>query len=167
MSTSRFLRSDDQAEYTKKVSQISRLRRLLNIENARQAQLDDELKHHYDVLEIRSRRRAYLNKSLVGGVRSKEFELALALPATSSPLAMRSWTCEEYEYAPDEDDLSSPACIDYDDYDKYDLRPKRTKRTWRGGSLTSTPATTAAPRLFPVTEHSRCFTIAHCATEAR
>jgi len=146
----------DQAEYTNKVFLINRLHRLLTVENARQAQIDDEMKHHYDVLEIRSRRRAYLNKELRGSVRWEwHLELALVVPTTSSPLAQHSWSGEEYEYAPDERDTSAVCCetIDYNDYSRFELRLQRTKPSKRGGAVpTPSAATTTTTRLFPVSE---------------
>ncbi|KAF8061752.1 hypothetical protein FPV67DRAFT_1563995 [Lyophyllum atratum] len=134
----RFLSESDHALYTKQAALTSRLRRLLIVDNTRREQEAEDIRHHYTVLEIRSRRRAWLNKALVGGVRSETSDMGMGMPFRSSPLASRSWSSEEYEYAPDE---PFPSCerSEYDDYDKAELRMKRTRRS-------------TVTRLFPVSE---------------
>ncbi|RDB19195.1 hypothetical protein Hypma_013649 [Hypsizygus marmoreus] len=126
-----------QALYSETKALLSRLRHLHDLESSRQAQLEDDIKHHHRVLEIRSRRRAWLNKTLRGG--NQTTDLGLAMSFRSSPLVRLSWSGDEYEYAPDEASYHSER-QEYDEYDRLELRVKRTKRS------------TGATRLFPVSE---------------
>ncbi|KAF5386642.1 hypothetical protein D9615_002035 [Tricholomella constricta] len=135
----RFLSESNHALYTQQAQLTSRLRRLLILDNTRQEQEAEDLKHHFNVLEIRSRRRAWLNKALAGGTRNENSDMGMAMPFRSSPLAQRSWTSEEYEYAPDEV-LSPQEWPEYDEYDRVELKMKRTRRC------------TITTRLFPVSE---------------
>ncbi|KAG5641996.1 hypothetical protein DXG03_003796 [Asterophora parasitica] len=135
----RFLSESNHDLYTQQAQLTSRLRRLLILDNSRQEQDAEDLKHHFNVLEIRSRRRAWLNKALLGGVRNQTTDMGIAMPFRSSPLAQRSWMSEDYEFAPDK----VPALQEwpeYDDLDMLDLKLKRTRRC------------TVTTRLFPVSE---------------
>ncbi|KAG5650980.1 hypothetical protein H0H81_010327 [Sphagnurus paluster] len=139
-SSRRFLSENDHALYTKQAQLTSRLRRLLILDDTRQEQQAEDIKQHYFVLEIRSRRRAWLNKALHGG----SSDIRMSMPFRSSPLAQRSWTCEQYEYAPSEPVAPVVQLQEWPEYDEYpDGFEPRVKRPPRRSSV---------GRLFPVSE---------------
>lgn len=94
----RYYKPAELDEYRALVLAHHNLNHLVSMEkqNTEYSKLDQ--KQHLDVLEIRSRRRAWLNKSLAGG---GVMNFGLATPIRSSRLARVSWTCEDYEYAPE------------------------------------------------------------------
>lgn len=86
---------------------------------------------------------------------SSSINLAMTLPTVPSPLGMYCWSCDHYEYAPDESsDGEQPtdfqSVFNFNDYDRSDLAIKRTK-TSRRRNFTPFGAT-AVPRLFPISE---------------
>lgn len=84
-------------EYRMLANSYLRLKHLLVLANARQAHADREQKQRESVLEIRSRRRAWLNKSLTGNAATS---VGLAMPFKSSRLAQTSWSADDYEFVP-------------------------------------------------------------------
>ncbi|KAG6854165.1 hypothetical protein C0991_009817 [Blastosporella zonata] len=126
--------------YEQHAALASRLRTLVAIDTARQEQDADDLQHHHHLLEIRGRRRAWLNKTLHGGVRSQHVDLAMAMVFRSSPLAQQSWSGDDYEYIPDEHMEAVPRWLEYEEYDRMELMVKRERRC------------TMTSRLFPVSE---------------
>ncbi|TFK31572.1 hypothetical protein BDQ12DRAFT_618677 [Crucibulum laeve] len=114
----------------KSLSQLrSRLYQMLIRANNEVTQAGVEARQRLDVLEIRSRRRAWSNKALAGaGVR----HYGLAMPPRSSPLAKCMWTADKYEYAPD-DVVQLPR-------ERFELPVSPIRRAMDG------------PRLFPVCE---------------
>lgn len=132
------LSSKDLAEYTAFSAMTLRLRQLFLLANARNTHTENEMKHHESVLEIRSRRRAWLNKSLVGGARGGNRDVGLAMPFQSSRLGQCSWSDEHFDLAQDEDD--------------NDLEePRADERIGLGLGLRRTRCS-GDPRLFPVSE---------------
>ncbi|KAH0584593.1 hypothetical protein J132_10849 [Termitomyces sp. J132] len=136
----RLLSGSNYALYAQHAALVGRLRRLVMIDQDRQEQEAEELKHHHCLLEIQSRRRAWLNKTLIGGVRSQHVDLGMSTVFDSSPLAQHSWSSEEYEYVPEELVHSLQRRQPYDEYDKVRLRMKRSQRCM------------ITPKLFPVSE---------------
>ncbi|KAG6844023.1 hypothetical protein H0H87_010532 [Tephrocybe sp. NHM501043] len=136
----RLLSESNYTVYAHHATLANRLRRLVAIDVARQEQDEEDLKHHHNVLEIRSRRRAWLNKALHGGVRSQDVDLSMSTVYKTSPLTQEVWSCDEYEYDPE--DLQQPIQrrMEYEEYDRMELRVKREPRC----RMTS--------RLFPVSE---------------
>lgn len=110
-----------------------RLRHLLILANAQQVHTENEQKHKEAMLEIRSRRRAWLNKCLVGAANSN---VGLAMPFKSSRLAQVSWSSDDYEFAPGYQ-------TEYTEYERHEDRLALGLRRTRGKS---------DAKLFPVTE---------------
>lgn len=124
-------------EYRALLQTRDRLSHLITMEkqNTEYSILDQ--KQHYDVLEIRSRRRAWLNKSLARG---GAMNFGLATPIRSSRLSQASWSCEDYEYIPES------LCDGYDDHQRIETErlsplPRRTRVANNG-------------TLFPVSEEN-------------
>ncbi|TRM62830.1 hypothetical protein BD626DRAFT_364597, partial [Schizophyllum amplum] len=88
------------AEYRGFFELTRRLRHLLIACDARQTHMQNEQRQREAILEIRSRRRAWLNRALVPSKFGASTDSSLAMPFRSSRLAQASWTAEEYEYAP-------------------------------------------------------------------
>ncbi|KAL1742253.1 hypothetical protein HDZ31DRAFT_43634 [Schizophyllum fasciatum] len=63
--------------------------------------MDEERQRQMDLLEGRSRRRAWLNMRLAGGPADTA---ELSKPYKSSRIAQQSWSGEDFEYAPDRDE---------------------------------------------------------------
>ncbi|KAL1739533.1 hypothetical protein HDZ31DRAFT_49239 [Schizophyllum fasciatum] len=90
-------RPAERAEYAAFATLVRRLQRLLVDAQYRREQEEDDARAHEAVVEVRSRRRAWLNGALAGaGVH----DLGHSSPYSSSRLARAAWTAEEYEYAP-------------------------------------------------------------------
>ncbi|KAG6888909.1 hypothetical protein C0992_007096 [Termitomyces sp. T32_za158] len=136
----RLLSGHNYALYAQHSALVGRLRRLAVIDQDRQEQEAEELRQHYCLLENQSRRRAWLNQKLTGGVRNQHVDLAMSVVFKSSSLAQHSWSSEEYEYAPEDFSQSFQRRQEYEEYDKVQLRTKRSQRCMM------------APRLFPVSE---------------
>lgn len=123
----RFLSDRQQEVYADLAEMTSRLNRLLVHEDTRQRQEDSDIRDHYCTMEVKARRKAWLNKALKGGVRSQS-DIGMSMPFTRSPLSQKSWTSEHYEYAPDEHTFP---VLEYDEYDKLEHRIKRTRKSSR------------------------------------
>ncbi|KAL0946293.1 hypothetical protein HGRIS_012542 [Hohenbuehelia grisea] len=91
----------DLAEYTTLSTMTTHLRQLLMYSQEHAAHMENEKKSFEAVLEIRGRRRAWLNKTLVGGPRGGIMDVGLAMPFRSSPLSRCSWSSDDYELVPD------------------------------------------------------------------
>ncbi|KAI5828048.1 hypothetical protein K523DRAFT_245437 [Schizophyllum commune Tattone D] len=89
------------AEYRGFFELTRRLRSLLLACHVRQEQMQNEQRHREAVLEVRSRRRAWLNRALVPGRIGAISQSGLAMPFQSSRLAQAVWTADDWEYAPD------------------------------------------------------------------
>ncbi|KAF9463243.1 hypothetical protein BDZ94DRAFT_1282602 [Collybia nuda] len=131
----RFLSNRQNEVYAELAVMTNRLNKLLIQEDARQRREDSDIRDHYCLLEVKARRKAWLNKALKGGIRGQS-DIGMSMPFSRSPLSHKSWTSEEYEFAPEE-----PAfpLLEYDDYDRLEHKIKRTRRSPR-------------PMLFPVCE---------------
>ncbi|KAG6808728.1 hypothetical protein H0H92_003090 [Tricholoma furcatifolium] len=144
----RLLSENNYAVYAQNAALAGRLRRLIAINENRQEQEAEDIKYNLHLLEIRSRRRAWLNRTLLGGVRSEHIDIEMSTVFQSSSLARHSWTSDDYEYAPDEPEepeeleLFEPIQrrVEYEEYDKTQLKLQRGQRC----KMTS--------RLFPVSE---------------
>ncbi|KAF8874853.1 hypothetical protein BD779DRAFT_1678545 [Infundibulicybe gibba] len=128
-----YLSSNDMEEYTALSDMSDRLHQLQQLHTARQAHEHSELAHQHGVLEVRSRRRAWLNKALVGRTR----DLGLATPFRSSPLARAVFSGDEYEFCAGEPVPMEHEYADFEERMSVGLRRTRL----------STEA-----RLFPVSE---------------
>lgn len=116
-----------------------RLRHLLNLASARHIHAESERRQREAMLEIRSRRRAWLNKSLAGGTRSN-MDFGFALPFRNSRIAQVSWSGEDYEFVGcDPEEFS----IVFEEYQEYEERLGNGSRKTRSKSDN---------RLFPVSE---------------
>ncbi|KAJ7594200.1 hypothetical protein C8J56DRAFT_1043972 [Mycena floridula] len=104
-----------------------RLRHLIIVANARQVHADREIKQKESMLEIRSRRRAWLNKSLVGSGHSSH-DFGFAMPFKTSRLGQTSWSGNDYEYVGHYDENMG----DFEEYEDYEeklvfgLKPTRS-----------------------------------------
>ncbi|KAG6907519.1 hypothetical protein DXG01_008608 [Tephrocybe rancida] len=133
----RLLSGSNYELYAQHAALAGRLRRLQAIDESRQEQDAEDIKHHHHLLEIRSRRRAWLNQSLLGGTRSQHVDLGMSMVFSSSPLAQRSWSSDDYEYVPEE---PIQRRLEFEEYDRMELRLKREPRCMM------------TTRLFPVSE---------------
>ncbi|KAG6835644.1 hypothetical protein H0H93_016251 [Arthromyces matolae] len=135
----RLLSDSNYALYAQHSAQAGRLRRLAMIDRDRQEQEAADLQHHHHLLEIRSRRRAWLNRTLYGGVRSQDVDSTMSVVFESSPLAQNSWTADDYDSVSEDSDTPQES-QEYEEFDKVQLRMKRSQRFMMG------------PKLFPVSE---------------
>lgn len=135
-----FLSPDDFAEYSAFSSLTLRLRQLLLLANARLTHVEVETKHHMDMLEVRSRRRAWLNKDLKGSIRGSSLDAGMAMPFKSSRLAQVSWSSDDYEFQRDTEEPSAD-----EDYEEYEERLGLGTRRKRVSN---------EARLFPVSEEN-------------
>ncbi|KAG6902682.1 hypothetical protein C0995_013374 [Termitomyces sp. Mi166 len=135
----RLLSENNYVMYAQHAALADRLRRLAMVDQDRQDQEAEELKQHHRMLEIQSRRRAWLNRTLIGGVRSQHADIRMSMVFNKSPLARYSWSSEEYEHAP-EPIQSIRQRQEYEEYDKMHLKTKRSQRCMM------------TPKLFPVSE---------------
>ncbi|TRM61858.1 hypothetical protein BD626DRAFT_405151 [Schizophyllum amplum] len=85
------------AEYSAFSALTRRLRKLMATAQTDHEHMENERRHQYDVLEVRSRRRAYING---GFARHGGPSVALSTPYKSSRLAQQTWSGEDFEYAP-------------------------------------------------------------------
>ncbi|KAL1709521.1 hypothetical protein EV121DRAFT_252909 [Schizophyllum commune] len=85
----------DREEYEAFSTLVRRLQHLLIEAQYRREQEEDELRAQEAMIEVRSRRRAWLNKQLVG---SGVHDLGHSSPYQSSRLSQSSWSAEDYEY---------------------------------------------------------------------
>jgi hypothetical protein len=151
----------EMAEYKSLSRLTGKLQYLLIGARARATQAESEAKQREVVLEVRSRRRAWLNRSLrsvppltdANGNTCYGYiaTCTMSAPYMSSALAKSMWTAEDWEYAPD-------VCVDEvifqertrpcasDDAEQvgfgYQLRRMGSERRAKRGE----------PKLFPVTE---------------
>ncbi|KAF9030341.1 hypothetical protein BDZ89DRAFT_949824 [Hymenopellis radicata] len=121
----RDLSSDDLCEYNSLSAVCINLRRLLIISEAQKEHVTNEAKQRDDILEIRSRRRAWQNKALVARV--GDMDVGLATPYTSSRLSQAMWTAEEYEYVPPSREAEEEMIEEYEYDTKMALGRTRTK----------------------------------------
>lgn len=84
------------AEYTEYSAMAHRLRQLLLLADTETTNRANEIKQVEAIIEIKSRRRAWLNKSLFGGVRGNR-DIGMAMPFQPSMLGRHSWSCEDCE----------------------------------------------------------------------
>ncbi|KAL1738871.1 hypothetical protein HDZ31DRAFT_69538 [Schizophyllum fasciatum] len=89
------------AEYRGFFELTRRLRHLLLACHVRQEHMQNEQRQRDAVLEIRARRRAWLNRALVPQRLGAASQPGLAMPFRSSRLAQAVWTADEWEYAPE------------------------------------------------------------------
>jgi hypothetical protein len=113
---------EDQQECKYLIESCDRLRQLIVLANARQLHWDNDKSQRDIMLEIRGRRRAWLNKSLVGGSVARNMEVGFAMPFQGSRLGQASWSAEEYEYAPISDWDTVVSC--------YETAESRHPRKW-------------------------------------
>lgn len=158
------------AAYNSLLDMHSHLQRLQHLESARQRVVALEEQRHFVLLEVRGRRRAWLNRQLCKGVES----VGMATPFKSSPLVtFESWGEGEWEYVgpvwrgrPERvsvalvrgDDngeyegeqekygigAGCDAAGEYGEFDRVDMRLHRTSTGGARGRRSS--------RLFPVSE---------------
>ncbi len=121
----RDLSSDDLYEYNSLSAVCIRLRQLLIILEAQKEHAANETKQRDDILEIRSRRRAWQNKALVARV--GDMDVGLATPYTSSRLSQVTWTAAEYEYIPPSREAEEEMIEEYEYDTKMALGRTRTK----------------------------------------
>ncbi len=109
------LSPDDLYKYESLSSICDLLRQLLVVSEAQKEHRADEVKQSDDLLETRTRRRAWGNKALhVPSVR--DVDVFLATPAINSPLRRVMWTLEEREYVPASSEVE-PEMSDEYEYD--------------------------------------------------
>lgn len=103
------------AQYTAYAAMALRLRDLLERADFRHHQMELEIQHRLAILEVRSRRRAWLNKQLVGGA-ALERNLGLSTPFASSPLRHSVYTWEDVQlqeiYEGEEDEEPFPLLVE-------------------------------------------------------
>lgn len=150
----------EMAEYKSLSRLTGKLQYLLIGARARATQAASEAKQREVVLEVRSRRRAWLNRSL-GSVSHTNGNTCygyvatctMSAPYMSSTLAKCMWTAEDWEYAPDVcvgdgdevlfQDRTRPCASDDEQVGfGYQLRRMESERRAKRGE----------PKLFPVTE---------------
>jgi len=85
------------ARYTSLAAQAARLRQLLMLASANQAHEARETRHREAMLEIRCKRRAWLNKRLVTGISTRDGGIGMSLPFERSPLGLRNWLAEDVD----------------------------------------------------------------------
>lgn len=132
----RDLSPDDLNEYNSLSALCVRLRQLLILVDAQRYHVENEIKQRDDILEIRSRRRAWQNKALVA--RTGDIDVGLATPYTSSRLSQVVWTAADYEYVPPANGAEKEL-LEESDNDDMEFGSRRT----RGRS---------DAKLFPVSE---------------
>ncbi|KAL4263851.1 hypothetical protein AB1N83_005458 [Pleurotus pulmonarius] len=123
---------------------IARLQHLFIAVQSQNTHIENDNAHHEAMLEIRSRRRAWLNRNLVGSARCSSRTIGLSMPFRSSPLAQSSWTCEEYDL------VMTPVNLDAFMEDRK-LEPDYESRLSEGVSRLRL---SDGPKLFPVLEES-------------
>lgn len=92
-----YFQADVMADYKALSEACTRLRHLLIASNARLLHAASEQRHQDRALEIRGRRRAWLNKNLVAGNRGANNGVGLSMPFAKSPLS-QSWSGDDYEF---------------------------------------------------------------------
>ena len=150
----------EMAEYKSLSRLTGKLQYLLIGARARAAQAESEAQQREVVLEVRSRRRAWLNRSLGPVSPSTDANgntcygyiatCTMSAPYRSSTLAKCMWTAEDWEYAPDDGDEAifqeRTRSFASDDVEQvgfgYQLRRMGSERRAKRGE----------PKLFPVTE---------------
>lgn len=136
-----YLTQHELAEYQELSVLAQRWHQLLTHANSRLAHTEIELANRDAILEVRSRRRAWLNKSLVN---SSSMDVGLGMPFKSSPLAQASWSSDEYEFVHEPLDLEAfpRECTD-EEYEELEVSMRLRSNKTRG---------IKDARLFPVTE---------------
>ena len=156
----------EMAEYKSLSRLTGKLQYLLIGAHARAAQAESEAKQREVVVEVRSRRRAWLNRSFgplspSTGAKGKWDNgtfcgyiatCTMSTPYMSSPLAKCVWTAEDWEYAPD-------VCVEHEVLFQERTRPcasNNAEQVGFGYQLrrmgSERGAKRGEPKLFPVTE---------------
>ena len=142
--------SNQQQEYKALVSLRVRLGHLLFSARTREVHIQNNKRQQEMVLEVRSRRRAWLNKSLV---KSGPHDIRLATPFQTSPLNLPPWTSEDYDYIRP---LSTGSSVFSDDYDWGEIEVVEDHDINERYSMGSKRVrSNASVKLFPVTEEDQ------------
>ncbi|KAJ8520541.1 hypothetical protein ONZ45_g2671 [Pleurotus djamor] len=124
---------------------VDRLQRLFASVQVQNERIDGDNAHNEAILEIRSRRRAWLNRSLAGGAHHSPRNIGLSMPFRRSPLAHTSWTSEDYDL------VMTPVNLDSFMDDSKQLEPDYEAKLSEGVSRLRL---SDGPKLFPVLEES-------------